>query len=258
MFAEIDGHTVGRILAAAVMGGLVGLDRTAAGQFMISSPVVAGPITGWLLGDLTAGLVIGGVLELIWVLDLPVGTFVPADSTVATVSATSVAAIGGGGGSELSVIGFCLLLTTMMVPVTMYGDQLVRQRNRRIVERALGRGGTATATRVSFWHLAGLLAFFLKAFTLCLGFTAVGVVLLTWFLKAPDAYQRAMTLFVLFLPLLGVASMARKLSMSVLDRSMLLGFLIGAVCVSLFKTPVLAAVVLASIGGWVEVRFRGV
>jgi PTS system mannose-specific IIC component len=254
----VDAHTAAQILAAAVIGGMVGLDRTAAGQFMFSSPVVAGPLAGWLLGDLTAGLVIGGVLELIWVLDLPVGTFVPADSTVAAVAATAIAAIGGGGSSDLSVIGFSLLLTACMVPVTMYADQVLRQRNRRIAERAIGREGTATAASVTTWHLAGLFAFFLKAFTLSLGFTAAGVVLLSWFLQAPDAYRRAMSLFVLFLPLLGVASMARKLSMSVLDRSLLLGFLIGSVSVLLFKAPVLAAVVLASIGGWVEVRSRGV
>jgi mannose/fructose/N-acetylgalactosamine-specific phosphotransferase system component IIC len=251
-----DAHTIIQVLTAAVIGGLVGLDRTAVGQFMISQPVVAGPLTGWLLGDVTAGLVIGGVLELIWVLDLPVGTFVPADSTVAAVAATAIASIGGGGRAELAVIGFSLLLTVIMVPVTMFADHLMRQRNRQIPELVAGEDRLPTEAGVTMWHLAGLIAFFLKSFTLCLGFVAAGVLLVSWFLGAPEPIQRAMTLFVMLLPLLGVASMARKLSTSTLDRSLLFGFLIGAVCVLLFKLPILAAVVLAVIGGCVEVRYR--
>ena len=62
---------------------------------MISQPIVAGPLAGWLLGDIAAGMVIGGVLELIWVLDMPVGTFVPADATVGTMAATAIAVLGG-------------------------------------------------------------------------------------------------------------------------------------------------------------------
>ena len=252
-----DVHILYQVLIAAVIGGLIGLDRTAVGQFMLSQPVVAGPLTGWLLGDFSAGLIIGGVLELIWVLDLPIGTFVPADSTVAAVAATSTAIIGSGGRPDLAVTGFSLLLTVVMVPVTMYADSLMRQRNRRIIEHAVGKEGMPTERSVTVWHLAGLLAFFLKSFALCLGFVAVGVLLVSLFSGAPEAYQRSMELFVMFLPLLGVASMARKLSTSAADRSLLVGFLAGAISVLVFKIPILAAVVLASIGGWVEVRRRG-
>src|SRR5512138_278060 len=88
-----DAHTMMLVFLAALIGGVVGLDRTALGQFMVSQPVVAGPLTGWLLGDAPAGLVIGGALELVWVLDMPIGTFVPADATVAAVAATAIAAL---------------------------------------------------------------------------------------------------------------------------------------------------------------------
>lgn len=253
----VDAHTLLQVLLAALIGGLIGLDRTAVGQFMISQPVVAGPLTGWLLGDVAAGFVIGAVLELIWVLDLPVGTFVPADSTVAAVAATAIAAIGGGGGSDLSVIGFSLLLTVIMVPVTMFADHVMRQRNRQMPELALGASGRPTEASVTLWHLAGLIAFFLKSFTLCLGFVAAGVPLTAWFVAAPEAVQRAMAMFSIFLPLLGVASMARKLSTSTLDRSLLIGFLVGALCVLVLGMPVIAAVLPAALGGWIGGRSRG-
>lgn len=258
MTVQLDTLPLMQIIVAALAGGVIGLDRTALGQLMVSQPIVAGPLVGWILGDLTAGLVIGGVLELIWVLDLPIGTFVPADSTVAAVSATAIAAIGGAGGSDLAVIGFSLLLTVLMVPVTMFADHLMRQRNRQIPDLATGRDGRPTEVRVTTWHLAGLIAFFLKSFLLCLGFVPAGVLLVMWFRVMPEPYQKAMTLFVMLLPLLGAASMLRKLSMTVLDRSLLIGFLVGAVCVLFFRVPVAAAVLLALMGGWMEVRTRGI
>jgi len=252
-----DTHTIMQVLFAALISGIVGLDRTALGQFMISQPVVAGPLTGWLLGDVTAGLVIGGTLELIWVLDMPIGTFVPADSTVAAVAATAIAALGSTTPGQLPVIGFCLLLTVAMVPVTMYADHLMRQRNAQIPELALSADGRPTESGVTVWHLAGLIAFFLKAFLLCLGLVSAGLVLVSGFLALPPSVHRAMSLFVTFLPLLGAASVARKLSMNTLDRTLLIGFLIGAVSVQLFHVPEIAAIVLAAGGGWMGTRFHG-
>lgn len=252
-----DTHTLQQVLIAASLGGLIGLDRTALGQFMVSQPIVAGPFTGWLLGDLQAGLIIGGMLELIWVMDLPIGTFVPADATVIAVAATSVAAIAGGGHAGLAGTGFSLLLTVPMVPVTMFADHLMRQRNRQIPDLALGGTGRPSERSVTVWHLAGLIAFFLKSFFLCLGMVPAGIVAFAWFAQAPEQVHHAMILFVMLLPFLGAAAMARRLSVDTWDRSLVLGFLVGAVCVQLLRLPVLAGVLLAAAGGWLGVRSRG-
>jgi mannose PTS system EIIC component len=252
-----DTHTILQVLIAAVICGIIGLDRTALGQFMISQPVVAGPLTGWLLGDVTAGLVIGGTLELIWVLDMPIGTFVPADSTVAAVAATATAALGNSVPGDLPVIGFCLLMTVAMVPVTMFADHLMRKRNAQIPELALSSGGSPTEAGVTAWHLAGLIAFFLKSFFMCLAMVPAGLVLVGVFRLLPAPFSRAMVVFVTLLPLLGTALVVRKLSMNTLDRTLLIGFCVGAVSVQLFHLPELAAIMLAAVGGWVGVRSHG-
>ncbi len=253
----LDTHTITQVLIAAVICGFIGLDRTALGQFMISQPVVAGPLTGWLLGDLTAGLVIGGALELVWVLDMPVGAFVPADSTVAAVAATAIASLGGRMPADLPVIGFSLLLTVAMVPVTMFADHLMRQRNAQIPELALSPSGLPTEAGVTVWHLAGLIAFFLKSFLLCLALVSAGLVLVAGFRSLPAPFSRAMEVFVTVLPLLGAATVARKLSLNTLDRALVIGFCVGAVSVQLFHVPELAAIMLAAAGGWAGVRSHG-
>lgn len=252
-----DLQTILRVFQVSVLGGLIGLDRTALGQFMVSQPIVAASLTGWMLGDAVTGMIIGGILELIWVLDMPIGTFVPADATVFAVSATGIAVLGAGGSENVPVTGFSLFLTVIMAPVTMFADQLMRQRNAKIPELALAGDGLPTEARVTGWHLAGLIAFFLKSFTLCLGLVFGGLVAVKLFLGLPPFFHRAMMLFLAFLPLLGVATVSRKLALTTVDRTLIIGFCVGAVAVQLLHIPVLAAILLAACGGWLGERING-
>jgi mannose/fructose/N-acetylgalactosamine-specific phosphotransferase system component IIC len=249
-----DLHTVTLIFAAALAGGVVGLDRTAAGQFMISQPIVAGPLTGWLLGDTTSGAVIGAVLELIWVLDMPVGTFVPADATIGTVSATAIAVLGSTGKTGLDVIGFSLLLTTGMVPITMAVDDFVRKGNSRLAEAALSASGEDAGAGLSRAHLSGLIVFFLKSFALCLFFIPAGLAAVSFFSRLPEQAHAAMALFVKLLPMLGAALVLHKLSITVLNRFLIIGFASAAALTLLLPGHPLAIIVLVIAAGFLAAR----
>jgi mannose/fructose/N-acetylgalactosamine-specific phosphotransferase system component IIC len=249
-----DAHMVLAVLGVAVVGGFLGLDRTGAGQFMISQPIVAGPVTGWMLGDPTAGIVIGSVLELVWLLDLPVGTFVPADATIGTVSATAIASLGSPAGASLSVTGFSILLTTAAVPVTMKADALVRKWNSRLSDAVLAAsGGSGALSRAQF---TGLAFFFLKSFVLFCFFIPLGVAAVGFFAHMPDVFHRAMSLYVKFLPLLGVALVVRKLSIKAVDAFVLAGFVSAAVFGQIFHAPALVVVMLSATAGWLGVACR--
>ena len=169
-----DLHAVAVIFGVALVGGILGLDRTAAGQFMISQPIVAGPLTGWMLGDTAAGLVIGAVLELIWVLDMPVGAFVPADSTIGAVSATAIAALGSAGNATPDLIGFSILLTTAMVPITMKVEGAGRTYNSRVDDRAASAAGEDADRKLFRAHLSGLAGLFFKKCVTVPGFSSGG------------------------------------------------------------------------------------
>lgn len=75
------------------VSGLLGLDATAALQVMASRPLVAGGIIGALLGEPAMGLAVGGLIELLWIGGVPVGSLVPPDSTVASVVAVATAVV---------------------------------------------------------------------------------------------------------------------------------------------------------------------
>jgi len=252
-----DTQVLFAIAGIAVVGGLIGLDRTAVGQFMISQPIVAGPLVGWMLGDLRAGIIIGVVLELIWVVDMPVGTFVPANSTVSAVSATAIAVLGSHGVATLPVIGFSLLLTTGMAPVTMMVDTVIRKANSRLVFVASAVSAAPSGRTLARAQLFGLMMFYLKTFVLYLLFLPAGIVAVSLFNHLPEQVHRAMSLFVQLLPFLGVALIARRLSIKNIDLFLLAGFMIAAVMVRIFHTPALIIVLLTITGGWLGTRYNG-
>ncbi len=251
-----DIHTITQIVLVAVVGGLVGLDRTAAGQFMISQPIVAGPLAGWMLGDVHAGLIIGAALELVWVLDMPVGTFVPADSTIAAISATAISVLGSRGGSATpDLIGFSVLLTTAMAPVTMMADGIIRKRNALLADRAAAAPGEDAEQRLTRAHLSGLMVFFLKSFVLYLVFLPAGLAAVLVLEYLPERVHAAAALFVKLLPLLGAALVVRKLSIKTLDLFLLAGFLSAAVLGLLLSVPVLVITLFVATAGWLGGRY---
>ncbi len=81
----------GQILLVSFIGGVISLDVMTIWQVMISRPLVTAPIIGWLCGDMWVGLVIGIILELIWINILPLGAVIPPDVSAAAIMATAQA-----------------------------------------------------------------------------------------------------------------------------------------------------------------------
>lgn len=250
-----DGSVWQSIFLIALMSGVIGLDRTAAGQFMISQPIVAAPLAGWVLGDASAGFLIGAILELIWMLDIAVGTFVPADSTIAAVTATAVAVLGSRGApASPELIGFCILLSAATAPLTMAADRVIRNFNGGMANRAMQADDANLERSVVCAQGKGLAVFFLKYFLLCLALVPAGLAATAVFISLPPRVHAAFSLFVKLLPLLGAAVALHKLSRETLDRFMLFGFAAAMLSVFLFRFHPAVAVLAAAVSGWLGVR----
>lgn len=63
----------GVFLLLLLLGGLVAVDGTSFGQFMVSRPVVAATLGGWIAGAPVEGALVGLVLEAFQLTVLPVG-----------------------------------------------------------------------------------------------------------------------------------------------------------------------------------------
>jgi mannose/fructose/N-acetylgalactosamine-specific phosphotransferase system component IIC len=79
------------LLPLSLLGGLLALDATSVGQFMVSRPLVTGVLTGWIVGEPTTGLVIGALLELYLLVSFPTGGSRFPEGPTATVVAVAAA-----------------------------------------------------------------------------------------------------------------------------------------------------------------------
>jgi mannose/fructose/N-acetylgalactosamine-specific phosphotransferase system component IIC len=144
------------ILRLSVLGGLLGLDGTSVGQFMISRPLVAGALTGMVLGDVHIGLAVGAVLELYLLVSFPTGgARFPEGSTATVVAVGTAAALGEAGAVPLGVaLG---LLWGQLGGATI---TLLRRVNARVVP---GPEDPVSARSVARAHGAAVLLDFLRA-----------------------------------------------------------------------------------------------
>ena len=81
-----------KALLVAFWDGLCSLDDGGM-QLQIRKPLLAGTITGLILGDLTQGLIIGGTLELMWLGINSVGAYTPPDITGGAIIGVTVGII---------------------------------------------------------------------------------------------------------------------------------------------------------------------
>jgi PTS system mannose-specific IIC component len=167
---------VGDYLLAGLVAMLTGLDRVALVQVMISRPLVAGPLTGWVLGSPLIGLEVGMLLELLWLGRLPVGAAIPPDDTQVAVGAT-VLALSVGPTLGLSGMPMVILSVLIAIPLGKFGqvfDRLARHVNDRLAvfgQTALMAGNTGGLERN---HLFGLASFALASLATALVIILVG------------------------------------------------------------------------------------
>jgi PTS system mannose-specific IIC component len=74
----------------ALLGGVLALDGTSAGQLMLSRPLVAATLAGWVCGSPAAGAMLGLILEALHLHVLPVGAARTPESAPAAVAAGAV------------------------------------------------------------------------------------------------------------------------------------------------------------------------
>ena len=203
------------ILSVVFVGGLVSLDRSAAFQFMISRPIVCGPIIGLLLGQLGAGVLVGALFELIWIGNLPLGGHLPPNECLGTIVATATIIIACPPGATptraLIVLGF--LTGPPAARLGIWGERLIRRSNATIEAKLhayLAEGRVNNITRLTLY---GLGVNFLTIALLILILLPPSVVLVYKIhsVMSPLHLQYLNRAF-LFLPLIGIASALSTMS----------------------------------------------
>lgn len=164
-------------LAVAAWGGAVGLDAASLLQVMVSRPLVAGPVTGVLLGRPLAGIAIGVLLELFALVILPIGAARYPDSGTAAVAAA--AGYAGTAGADLRPDLLLLAVVFGLVWERVGGASVnaLRRLNERLMTGAEERR-PLTAGRLERLHLAALALDFARGAAVAAGGAALAAALL--------------------------------------------------------------------------------
>ena len=85
-----------KALLVAVWAGICAWDQYGP-HLGFRKPLLAGAVTGLILGDLTQGLIIGATLELMWLGVNNVGSYVPPDVISGSVVGVALGILSGGG-----------------------------------------------------------------------------------------------------------------------------------------------------------------
>jgi mannose/fructose/N-acetylgalactosamine-specific phosphotransferase system component IIC len=136
-----------------VWGTLVALDLVSVPQAMLSRPLVAGTVAGWIVGDVEAGLRVGVVLELFALDVLPIGAVRYPDYGPATVVGVALAA---GAPWELG-LGLSVGVALILALLGGWTLTVVRRWNARAIQRqaaALAAGESGAIRRLQYAGLA--------------------------------------------------------------------------------------------------------
>lgn len=194
----------------AAVAVLAGLDRTAAGQFMVCRPIVAAPLTGWLLGDVSIGLQVGAMLELLWLGRLPVGAAIPPDDSQVAVGCTFLAVVSQAqtGLPPQAVAAASLLVGMPFGKAGQFFDRLARLANARLLNKAELALDSERFERLEWYHLQGLWHFTAASLATLAIVVGGGLLCLPMLLKYLDGplIAAAPWIYLLF-PFIGIGSM---------------------------------------------------
>lgn len=209
------------VLVLALLGGVLALDGTSVGQFMLSRPLVACTLAGLVAGDAAVGAMVGMVLEALHIAVLPVGAARYPEAAPASVAAAGVYAAGGGEALLLAVVLFALGWEW----VGSWSVTRLREGNVRL---SAFDGSPVAPEVVARRHLAAIAADLGRGAVV----TALGIVILAWLVRVvplervPEGWA---------VPALGLAAAAAVASSArMFGRKRLAWFAAGAAAGAVF------------------------
>ena len=224
------------IVLVSLCGSLFCLDRVFI-QLMISRPVVIAPLVGFLLHNPYAGLIIGALIELIWLDRLPIGTYIPPNDSIAAVTATAIAAIAGPqlGGVSPEIIALSVLIGIPCGLIAKQVDVKIIESNNLLSDKAVIDAQENNISAVEQKNYLGLIKVFISYFLLLLAFQSAFIPLVIWlYPKLNPAAVTALSFTYYFLPLVGIAVAVNMLKLQRAIPVFCAIFLVAAVILELF------------------------
>jgi mannose/fructose/N-acetylgalactosamine-specific phosphotransferase system component IIC len=161
-------------IAVWLWGGVVGLDSTSFPQAMLSRPLVAGSVTGLIMGRPLEGVVVGFMVEVFSLITLPIGAAKYPEPGTATVAASAAYVAATPPGLQPGYLVLALAFALSWERLSGLTVMLQRRANGRLLVRT-----TAVAARkLERRHLAAMTVDFTRGVVVSAAGAGVGLALL--------------------------------------------------------------------------------
>ena len=180
------------VLPIALLGGFLGMDVVTFPQAMISRPIVAATVAGAFIGNPTAGLIMGAVLELLALEMLPFGASrYPEWGSASVVGGAVFAAQPGSPAGALAASLFAALVTAMLSGKSMVWLRRLNASHAAREHDALEKGSRHAVNGLQLFGLsADLVRGFLVTFFAMLVFSPlIRAIVASW--GTDSRYSRA-------------------------------------------------------------------
>ncbi|MEJ2636765.1 MAG: PTS sugar transporter subunit IIC [Calditrichia bacterium] len=159
------------ILSAII--SFLSLDITIAFQVLISSPLFACPILGWLLGDVWLGFELGFLFQLLWLGRIPAGAYIVPEGNIASMVAAGLVLLN----HETAFPHTTLMLAFLEGILVSYLGALLtffyRKLNGRILDFIMREVDFSHFKRIPLLEAASGLIYFLMVYVLTYSFLRV-------------------------------------------------------------------------------------
>lgn len=237
----------------AILLGLVAFiaqSEYALGTSLLSRPIVTGLLTGIVLGDMKAGIIMGATLELAFIGSFSVGASIPPD--VVTGGILGVAfAITAGAGTETALLLGLPIATLTLILKNVYLGLFIPIMNQKADSYALDGDykGVERMHLISGFGLSLMLAL-IVTISYMVGSGTIGNLLG----MIPEFVQNGLAVATGLIPALGFAMLARLL----INREVAPYFFLGFAVAAYLQIPVTGIAIFGAIVAVVVVNLRNV
>ncbi|MFT8317342.1 MAG: PTS sugar transporter subunit IIC [Sporolactobacillus sp.] len=209
----------------AIWAGICTLDER---TFWFGTPkaILAGAVAGIIMGDATTGLIISGTLQMTWLANAAIGSYVPPNEATGSIIGVAVAIISGGGlATGIAVaIPTALLCQQIIMLTNTINIVFVHRAEKQIDTGDFDKVARYNLYGLPFSFLAGAVPVFVAAFY---GGPAVKALLNS----VPDSVMNGLTVASGIIPVVGMG----MLLMMMMGKNMWIFLIIGFVFAAYLK-----------------------
>lgn len=206
------------------------------GQCMIERPIVVGMITGFLMGDLATGIVIGAALEAIFMGAVNIGGAISAEPASANVFATTFAIILNINAEAAYAIAIPIGIVAAFVMILI--NNVAMNLFAPIFDKLAQNSNENGVARLHFFMW--FVKYFIAAAIVFLGVLAGAGPVETFMNNIPDVLMRAFQACGGFLPAVGFSILLKMLW----SKELAVYFFLGFILVAYMQLPLIAIAVL--------------